>query len=108
MYLTTHLRKNFDYKLQQRGHKQQWKVKLNQATPQAVEASLRSFKVVLVRHEEQILAECTCPEFARNKLCEHLWAVIVEADRREALRGDNGDVALELVKWDFIEKRGEK
>ncbi|MEO6727139.1 MAG: DEAD/DEAH box helicase [Blastocatellia bacterium] len=104
MYLTTHLRKNFDYKLQHRGQKQQWKVRFNQATPQTVEASLRSLKIVLVRHEEQILAECTCPEFARNKVCEHLWAVIVEADRHEALRGENGDEALELVKWDFIEK----
>ncbi len=104
MYLTTHLRKNFDYKLQHRGHKQQWKVRLKKATPQAVEASLRSFKIVLVRHEDQILAECTCEDFARNQVCEHLWAVIIEADRREALHGDNGSGPLELVKWDIAEK----
>jgi len=104
MYLTTHLRKNFNYKLQHRGQKQQWKVQLKKATPQAVEALLRSFKVVLVRHEEQVWAECTCPEFARNKVCEHLWAVIIEADRREALQGENGNEPLQLVKWDFNEK----
>ncbi|MEP7342049.1 MAG: DEAD/DEAH box helicase [Acidobacteriota bacterium] len=104
MYLTNNLRKNFNYKLQHRGQKQQWKVRFNKATPQAVEASLRSLKIVLVRHEDQVWAECTCPEFARDKVCEHLWAVIVEADRREALLGENGDGPLELVKWDFIEK----
>ncbi|MFN0108089.1 MAG: hypothetical protein ACKVZH_04480, partial [Blastocatellia bacterium] len=104
MYLTTHLRKNFDYKLQHSGQKQQWKVKLKKATPRAVEALLRTFKVVLVRHEEQVLAECTCPYFAMNKVCEHLWAVIVEADRREALQGENSNEPLQLVKWDFAEK----
>lgn len=104
MYLTTHLRKNFDYTLQHRGQKQQWKVKLKKATPYVVEALLRTFKVVLVRHEEQVLAECTCHYFAQNKACEHLWAVIVEADRREALQGENANEAPQLIKWDFAEK----
>ncbi|HMV81866.1 MAG TPA: SNF2-related protein [Blastocatellia bacterium] len=103
MYLTTHLRKYFDYNLQQRGHRQQWKVRLKTASPQAVEASLRALRIVLVRHDHQILAECTCEEFERNPVCEHLWAVLIEADRRNALQGDNGRAALELVKWDRAE-----
>jgi superfamily II DNA or RNA helicase len=102
MYLTNHLRKYFDYRLQRLSHKYQYKLRFNTATPYAVEATLRAqrmLQVNLVRNEEQILAECECSKFATQGACEHLWAVIVEAEKRGALQGEGLNVPLELVKW---------
>src|SRR5262245_34450949 len=109
MYLTNHLRKYFNYTLQNRGYKYQWKAKFDTATRDFVGAVVRStrrFQVNLARHDDQILVECACPVFEASGVCEHLWAVIAQAEQRGALRGDDVGESLELVKWEF-DKKGE-
>jgi superfamily II DNA or RNA helicase len=107
MYLTTYLRKHFNYTLQRKSYKYQRNAKLETITPNAVAATVRAGRVLqvnLVRNEDQVLAECTCPKFASQGVCEHLWAVIVEAEKRGALRDGSENDPVELVKWDFKEK----
>ncbi len=107
MYLTTYLRKHFNFTLQRKSHRYQQNAKLETVTPNAVAATVRAGRVLqvnLVRHEDQLLAECTCPKFASQGVCEHLWAVIVEAEKRGVLRDGGENDPVELVKWDFKEK----
>jgi len=109
MYLTNHLRKYFNHTLQSRSYKYQRKAKFGAATRDfigAVVRGTRRFQVNLARHDDQILAECDCPVFESSGVCEHLWAVIAQAEQRGALRGDGVDEPLELVKWEF-DKKGE-
>lgn len=109
MYLTNHLRKYFNHTLQSRSYKYQRKAKFDTVTRDYVAAVVRGtrrFQVNLARHDDQILAECACPLFNASGVCEHLWAVIAQAEQRAALRGEGVDEPLELVKWEF-DKKGE-
>ncbi|MEP7342052.1 MAG: DEAD/DEAH box helicase [Acidobacteriota bacterium] len=107
MYLTSYLRKHFTYTIQRGSYKYQRKMQIETITPNAVAATVRAgrlLQVNLVRQADQLLAECTCSKFASKGVCEHLWALIVEAEQRGALRDEGANDPVELVKWDFKEK----
>ncbi len=45
----------------------------------------RPYQVQISHDEGRLLAFCECPYFEEYGQCKHLWAAVLEADRRGAL-----------------------
>jgi superfamily II DNA or RNA helicase len=64
-------------------------------TAHAVVRGTRDYRVDLLRESgtDSFTASCECPYYAdRGEICKHIWAALLEADRRGLLAGEGGDV----------------
>ena len=95
----------FPKEIRQRGttYFQRKLVRLKQATKWLVTASVRGsekYEISLNRSEEGIItASCTCPYVNSNgSACKHLYAVVLEAESKNLLSGDdeNDDLIMEI------------
>jgi hypothetical protein len=58
----------------------------------------RPYEVRLARSGERLEASCSCPFFVdRGEVCKHVWAALLAADARSALRGARGDLPKVLA-----------
>jgi len=60
-------------------------------TAHAIVRGTRDYRVELMRESgsDRFTASCECPFYAdRGEICKHIWASLLEADRRGLLRGD--------------------
>jgi hypothetical protein len=90
MTLAAKLAFQFEKKIQVRGtdlHAQR-AVRVIEATPREVIAEVtgtRLYDVELKYDDNSLTVGCTCPYFVDHGLCKHIWATILEADRRGSL-----------------------
>jgi superfamily II DNA or RNA helicase len=66
----------------------------------------RPYEVRVTYDENRLLVSCDCPYFADFAQCKHLWAAILEADRRGALQEAQHAKYLKLedeleAEWDY-------
>jgi superfamily II DNA or RNA helicase len=55
------------------------------------------YRVQIVREESRFTASCECPYFFdRSEICKHIWAALLEAERRGLLKGD-GQLPAEAI-----------
>ena len=60
-------------------------------TAHAIVRGTRDYRVDLLRESgtDRFTASCECPYYAdRSEICKHIWAALLEADRRGLLGGD--------------------
>ncbi len=60
-------------------------------TAQAIVRGTRDYRVELLRESgtDRFTASCECPFYAdRGEICKHIWASLLEAERRGLLQGD--------------------
>ena len=60
-------------------------------TAHAIVRGTRDYRVELMRESgtDRFTAACECPFYSdRGEICKHIWASVLEADRRGLLRGD--------------------
>src|SRR5215217_7144546 len=64
---------------------------------QAVVRGSRDYRVVLLREPGRFTGSCECPYYAdRGEICKHIWAALLQAERRNLLSG-NGPVEVDAV-----------
>ena len=49
------------------------------------------------REDASLWVFCSCPFFESGEPCKHVWAAVLAADDRKALRGLNGDLPRRLL-----------
>ena len=72
----------------------------------ATVAGARDYYVHLTRKDSRLAVTCTCPFFQDNESCKHIWAVILEAERRELLGGGAAQFEDMYEDWDALAVRG--
>ena len=72
----------------------------------ATVAGARDYHVQLAVKGAKLAVTCTCPFFIDNESCKHIWAVMLEAERRQLLGG--GEVFFDELyeDWDALANRG--
>ena len=102
MTLATLLAHFVDWRVRERGrfYFQTGRVRIVSAGPEAVEAAVsgtQEYRVSLRREEANVWVFCTCAFFAGGEPCKHVWAAVLAADERKALRGSAGDLPRTLL-----------
>ncbi|MFL6194125.1 MAG: SNF2-related protein, partial [Thermoanaerobaculia bacterium] len=59
-------------------------------TAEAVVSGSSEYDVLLSRGPDGLRVSCSCPVSGRGEPCKHVWAVILEADARGYLQGEDG------------------
>ena len=115
MSLANKLSREFTSKVRDRGQKyfQYARVKILSSTPSQVDAVVhgsRDYSVRLTLGRISLAVACACPYFEKGEDCKHIWATILEADRRNFLLEANKRLTLKLDydwavldEWDEIE-----
>lgn len=101
MTLAAKLAFQFEKKIQIRGHDLylQRAVKVVEATPRSFLATVsgsRLYEVELNYETDSLYIYCDCPYYADHGPCKHIWASILEADRRGSLDKARGSGTLQL------------
>ena len=116
MSLANKLSREFTSKVRDRGQKyfQYARVKILSSTPSQVDAVVhgsRDYSVRLTLGRISLAVACACPYFEKGEDCKHIWATILEADRRNFLLEANKRLTLKLDydwavldEWDEIEE----
>ncbi|HXB73636.1 MAG TPA: DEAD/DEAH box helicase [Candidatus Acidoferrales bacterium] len=90
MPLSTRLGFQFDKRVQIKGASFSGKsIKVTDSGPSFVYAEVRDtqlYSVRLVYQDGKLLVSCGCPYYLDFGQCKHLWAVVLEADRRAVLQ----------------------
>jgi SNF2 family DNA or RNA helicase len=50
----------------------------------------QAYEVTLNREEDKVFAYCECAYYVSSGICKHVWAVVLEAEKRGYLRGTTG------------------
>jgi hypothetical protein len=101
MTLAAKLAFQFEKKIQVRGedlHAQR-AVRVIEATPREFIAEVtgtRLYDVELKYADNSLTVGCTCPYFIDHGLCKHIWATILEADRRGSLAEAQASTSLSV------------
>src|SRR5580698_1000811 len=90
MPLASRLAFQFDKRLQVRGAGlfQSRAVRVSEESPRHLNALVMGgnpYQVEISHDAGRLLVFCECPYFAEYGQCKHIWAAILEADRRGAL-----------------------
>jgi hypothetical protein len=88
-------------------------VEITESGSQAVEATVTGsdqYDVRLRRDRRWLRVSCSCPYFADHETCKHVWATILAADAKQALRGPGGSLPNRLGPeidddWDLDDDR---
>src|SRR3954466_10213636 len=101
MTLATLLAHFVDWRVRERGRQyfQTGKVQIVSAGPEEVEAVVsggEEYRVSLRREEANVWVFCSCAFFEGGEPCKHVWATVLAADERKALRGSAGDLPATL------------
>src|ERR1700686_4997129 len=90
MPLSTRLAFQFDKRVQIKGAAFTGKsITVIDSSPTSVHAEVKDnkpYSVRLVYEDGKLLVSCGCPYYMDHGQCMHLWAVVLEADRRNALQ----------------------
>jgi len=102
MTLATLLAHFVDWRVRERGRQyfQTGKVQIVSAGPETVEAVVsgtEEYRVSLRREEANLWVFCTCAFFESGEACKHVWAAVLAADERKALRGSAGDLPRTIL-----------
>jgi hypothetical protein len=102
MTLATLLAHFVDWRVRERGRQyfQTGKVQIVSAGPEVVEAAVsgtEEYRVSLRREEANLWVFCTCAFFESGEACKHVWAAVLAADERKALRGSAGDLPRTIL-----------
>ena len=102
MTLAAKLAFQFDKKIQIRGQElyQQQAVKLVDASPSHFNAEVRGghlYDVALSYADGSLVVGCECAYYIDQGPCKHIWAAVLEADRRGSLADARNSNALQLV-----------
>jgi superfamily II DNA or RNA helicase len=102
MTLATLLAHFVDWRVRDRGRHyfQTGKVQLVTAGPEAVEAAVsggEEYRVSLRREGANLWVFCSCPYFEGGEPCKHVWAAVLAADEKKALRGSAGDLPRTIL-----------
>ncbi|HEY2293797.1 MAG TPA: SWIM zinc finger family protein, partial [Thermoanaerobaculia bacterium] len=102
MTLATLLAHFVDWRVRERGRQyfQTGKVQIASAGPEEVEAVVsggEEYRVSLRREEANVWVFCTCAFFEGGEPCKHVWATVLAADERKALRGSAGDLPRTIL-----------
>jgi superfamily II DNA or RNA helicase len=102
MTLATLLAHFVDWRVRERGRQyfQTGKVQIVDAGPETVEAVVsgsEEYRVSLRREEANVWVFCTCAFFEGGEPCKHVWATVLAADERKALRGAAGDLPRTIL-----------
>ncbi|HEY3571529.1 MAG TPA: DEAD/DEAH box helicase [Thermoanaerobaculia bacterium] len=102
MTLATLLAHFVDWRVRERGryYFQTGRVQIVGAGPETVEAVVsgtEQYKVSLRREEANVWVFCTCAFFEGGEPCKHVWATVLAADERKALRGSAGDLPRTIL-----------
>ena len=102
MTLATLLAHFVDWRVRERGRQyfQTGKVQIVSAGPEVVEAAVsgsEEYRVSLRREEANLWVFCTCAFFETGEPCKHVWATVLAADERKALRGSAGDLPRTIL-----------
>src|SRR3954451_24062792 len=97
MTLATLLAHFVDWRVRERGRQyfQTGKGQIVSAGPEEVEAGVsgdEEYRVSLRREEANVWVFCSCAFFEGGEPCKHVWATVLAADERKALRGSAGDL----------------
>src|SRR4051794_17346999 len=75
-------------------------VQVKESGPSSVKAVVigsSPYDVRLTRVKQWLRASCSCPYFEDHQTCKHVWATILAADTKHALRGPGGGLPSRLV-----------
>jgi hypothetical protein len=102
MTLATLLAHFVDWRVRERGRAyfQAENVEIYACGPERVEAVVhgsKEYAVWLARNDNELQVSCSCPFFAGGQPCKHIWAAVLEADKRKCLRGPAGDLPNRLA-----------
>src|SRR5436305_1486265 len=102
MTLATLLAHFVDWRVRERGRQyfQTGKVQIVSAGPEDVEAMVsggEEYRVSLRREEANVWVFCSCAFFEGGEPCKHVWATVLAADERKALRGSAGDLPRTIL-----------
>ena len=111
MTLASRLAHFVGWRVRERGrqYSQMGRVEITACGAERVEAVVSgsaAYDVWLARNGEDLQVFCPCPFFSGGEPCKHVWAAILEADQRKALRGPAGDVPNRLVSPVAARERG--
>jgi len=114
MYLQHSLRRSFSPRVCDRGALlyRTGKVQIIQGNQWHVVGSVRGtmdYQVHLHRTDDKLEALCECPYFDSNGLCKHIWATILEAEKKNFLLGrfGSGLPRFAVEDWDAGGKEGD-
>src|SRR3954452_6488453 len=102
MTLATLLAHFVDWRVRERGRQyfQTGKVQIVSAGPEEVEAVVsggEEYRVSLRREEANVWVFCSCAFFEGGEPCKHVWATVLAADEKKALRGSSGDLPRTIL-----------
>ncbi|MEO7648896.1 MAG: DEAD/DEAH box helicase [Bryobacteraceae bacterium] len=102
MYLQKHLAKYLHGQIRHRGELlfksgAVTRITGNQWTARASVAGTTQYDVELTRSGDAIEVFCDCPYFESEGPCKHIWAAVLEADRKNFLLGSVGGGSPALV-----------
>src|SRR3954467_11250432 len=102
MTLATLLAHFVDWRVRERGRQDfpTGKVQIVSAGPEEVEAVVsggEEYRVSLRREEANVWVFCSCAFFEGGEPCKHVWATVLAADERKALRGSAGDLPRTIL-----------
>jgi hypothetical protein len=102
MTLATLLAHFVDWRVRERGRQyfQTGKVQIASAGSEEVEAVVsggEEYRVSLRREEANVWVFCTCAFFEGGEPCKHVWATVLAADEKKALRGSAGDLPRTIL-----------
>ncbi len=73
-------------------------------TAQAIVRGTRDYRVELLRESgtDRFTASCECPFYAdRGEICKHIWASLLEAERRGLLQGDGEPLPTAILEPEY-------
>lgn len=102
MSLTSKLAFQVDKKVQWKGYQifHSHGVRVLQSSPRSLLAVVTGsafYEVAMLDNGDALEVYCSCPDFARFGPCRHLWASILEADKRDALTDAKNRRTLAIV-----------
>ncbi|HEY4575584.1 MAG TPA: SNF2-related protein, partial [Thermoanaerobaculia bacterium] len=102
MTLATLLAHFVDWRVRERGRQyfQTGKVQIASAGSEEVEAVVsggEEYRVSLRREEANVWVFCSCAFFEGGEPCKHVWATVLAADEKKALRGSSGDLPRTIL-----------
>jgi len=111
MPLASRLSLQFEQRVQSKGFGlfRDRAVRVTEESPRRLAAMVtggRLYEVRVTYDDNRLLVSCECPYFADFGTCKHLWAAILEADRRGALQDAQNAKYLKLedeleAEWDY-------